>query len=261
LGNISRPSPGVVQALRAPAVGVLAGGFALALGLAGLLLFFSAKDDPYGLGWLLTALWLGGAVTCAALNATVIAAIVRGRSDLPPSRAVIGTLACVLAPLLGWTGALLLDGGDSTPGSTFMIWAIASSIVGFAAPLPVTAWMRHVARTVDREAPRGAASPSRPTPGRWLLITAAGLPGATTACLFGLLGDPSDEGLFSMMLGIAAAVSMPVLTAMVLAFRGRRRRLVVGLVLWFVGTAMLLGAMIGGWVVYELITGLMRFRL
>jgi hypothetical protein len=251
--------------VKAPArlVAVLAGGSALAW--AGILLFFTAKDSPYEIGWVFDALGLGGMILGAALFVPVLVSGVRGRSDLPFTRCMICACACLLASLLGWSGALAMYYTSAMPGSVFMLWALVSGIAGLLAPLPIAAFARRRERIPSRPRPVEGAAVKKRASTRWLLFVAAGVPGAMAVILFARFGDFGPGGFFTSILpvviGAASAIALPVLLALISRFHDRTRRLVVGLLIWFFGTAALVGVMLAAWVVYELVVGLMHFRL
>lgn len=224
----------------------LGGGAALALGWTGVLSLFTAKDDPYGLGIVFAVLGIGGSILGAALAASAVARAVRERGAVPLARTCAGAAACLFAPLLGWSGALAMAAVSATPGSVFMFWALAAGAAGFLAPIPAAAF------ALRRAPPRG-----------WILALAAA-PGAALALLFAAYNGFRLDDLptvLPVVLGAASAIALPVLLALASRFRGRPRRLVVGLVIWFFGTAALVGAMLLVWIGCELVTGLTHFRL
>lgn len=224
---------------------MLAGCGAALIVWAGILFFFTNKDNPYDLGWLFMLLGLSGMGVAAGLSALVMGWIVRKGGSPGFSRPVLAMLACPFMPLLGWTAALGMAYTDATPASEFMVWALAFGAGGFLAPL-VTAGLVRLQK-------------------RAAVYAASGAPGLIAAVLFALSGDFQHDRFYSMVLvlgSVTSTAALPALIAIIVSLRGKAPKLVVvGLALWLAGTALLIGSLLGVYIVYEIIYGILHFRL
>jgi len=240
---------------------ILAGCGAALLGWAGFLYFFTSKDNPYELGWFFWLVGLAGVCVATALCALVTIRIIRVKGEFTFSAPVIVMLACPFMPLLGWTGALGMVYTDATPGSVFMLWAFTFSICGFLAP-PVTAALVHFRKS---EAAKAEESLDKHAPSHPVAVyVVVGVLCLIAAVLFALSGDYRHNRFFSMLfvlISVTAAVSLPALLMIIISFRRKARRLIPALALWIAGTALLLGLLLSFYILYELIHGLMHFRL
>jgi hypothetical protein len=225
-------------------IAILAGCGAALVGWAAFLCFFTGKDNLYDLGWFFTLLGLAGTCVAAALSTLVIARIVREKGAFVFTRPVMAMLACPFMPLLGWTGALGMVYTDATPGSVFMFWAVVFVIGGFLAPLVTAGLLRMQKRAA--------------------VYAAAGAPGLIAAVLFALSGDYQNDRFFAMVLvlgSVTSAAALPALLAVLVSYRRKAKKLILGLVLWLVGTALLMGLLMGFYILYEVIYGIMHFRM
>ena len=249
---------------RGAARAILAGCGAALIGWAGILYFFTNKDNPYELGWFFMLLGLAGMVTAAGLSALVMAGIVREKGAFVLTRPVKVMLACPFMPLLGWTGALAMAYTDATPGSGFMVWAFAFGMGGFLAPLVTAGLVRFQARSAAKTARSGKEIDKKPIRVHAAVYAAAAAPGLTAAVLFTLSGDFQYDRFFSMVLvlgSVTFAAALPALIAVMVSFGRKARRLVVGLALWLVCTALLMGLLLGFYILYEIVDGILHFRL
>lgn len=240
---------------RALAVGsvALAGGLAL-VGQA-VLGFFTWKDDPFGWGWPFALLGVAGPPAVLGLLAPRLALSERHSWPLADAAETAAGGTCVALPVLGWAGAWWMYCVDGSSDSVFAAWALALSVIGALAPLPVAAWLRRQRSLPD--GPAGLRSLRRVA----LLLAGASIPGAVISVTFIVFRERVHGVPLPLLLGVCAALSLPVLVGLLTDGARPRSQVLLRVGLWLLGTALLAGLLLGGWLTLELVSGLRRFQL